>query len=152
MYIIQGKIWPTWHVCFPRQSTYVRRTLPAGGPRTWQPFIQSSTNLNRSTAPEKKGYWHNPQHASRSIRGSVPSFSPTTANGAVGEKSSFCWQPTIRLTGPISPVCDRYVQYLLTGTNPSVLNWYRRGLPHRKPRNSHNTLPVLLFRGFHWST
>jgi hypothetical protein len=30
-----------------------------------------------------------------------------------GEKSSFCWQPTTRLTGPISPACDRYIQYLL---------------------------------------
>jgi hypothetical protein len=27
-----------------------------------------------------------------------------------------------QLTGPISPACDRYVRYLLTGTNPSVLN------------------------------
>jgi hypothetical protein len=32
-----------------------------------------------------------------------------------GEKSSYCWQPTTRLTGPISPACDRYVQYLLAG-------------------------------------
>jgi hypothetical protein len=26
-----------------------------------------------------------------------------------------------QLSGPISPTCDRYVQYLLTGTNPSSL-------------------------------
>jgi hypothetical protein len=45
-----------------------------------------------------------------------------------GEKSSFCWHPTTRLTMPISSACDRYVQYLLAGTNPSVLNWHRRGL------------------------
>jgi hypothetical protein len=56
-----------------------------------------------------------------------------------------------RLTGPISLACDRYIQYLLTGTNPLVLNRHRRGLPHRKPQNSHNTLPALSFRGFHWS-
>jgi hypothetical protein len=36
-----------------------------------------------------------------------------------------------QLTGPITPACDRYVQYLLVGTNPSVLNRHRRGLPHR---------------------
>jgi hypothetical protein len=36
-----------------------------------------------------------------------------------------------QLTGPISPACDRYVWYLLTGTNPSVLNRHRRGLPHK---------------------
>jgi hypothetical protein len=45
-----------------------------------------------------------------------------------GKKSSFCWQPTTRLTEPISPACDRYVQYLLVGANPSVLNRHRRGL------------------------
>jgi hypothetical protein len=45
-----------------------------------------------------------------------------------GKKSSFCWQLTTRFTGPISPACDRYVQYLLTGANPSVLNRHRRGL------------------------
>jgi hypothetical protein len=33
-----------------------------------------------------------------------------------------------RLTGPISPACDRYIQYLLTGANPSVLNQHRQGL------------------------
>jgi hypothetical protein len=45
-----------------------------------------------------------------------------------GKKSSFCWQPTTRLTGPISPTCDRYIQYLLMGANPSVLNRDRWGL------------------------
>jgi hypothetical protein len=44
-----------------------------------------------------------------------------------GEKSSFCWQPTTRLIGSILPVCDRYVQYLLTGTNHPILNRHRRG-------------------------
>jgi hypothetical protein len=32
-----------------------------------------------------------------------------------GEKSSFYWQLTTRLTGPTSPARDRYVQYLLAG-------------------------------------
>jgi hypothetical protein len=45
-----------------------------------------------------------------------------------GEKSSFCWDPTTSLTGPKSPACDRYVQYLLTGANRSVLNRHRWGL------------------------
>jgi hypothetical protein len=43
-------------------------------------------------------------------------------------KPSICWWQTTRLTGPISPVCDQYVQYLLAGANPSVINWHRRGL------------------------
>jgi hypothetical protein len=45
-----------------------------------------------------------------------------------GEKTNFCWQPATRLTGPITPICDRYIQYLLAGANSSVLNWHRRGL------------------------
>jgi hypothetical protein len=45
-----------------------------------------------------------------------------------GKKSNFCWQPTTRLTGHISPACDRYVQYLLVGANSSVLNRHRRGI------------------------
>jgi hypothetical protein len=64
--------------------------------------------------------------------------------------STYQWHTT-RLTGHVSLACDWYVQYLLTGTNPSVLNRYRWELPHKKPRNGHNTLPALPFWGFHWS-
>jgi hypothetical protein len=45
-----------------------------------------------------------------------------------GCKPSSCRWPTIRLTGPISSKCDWYVQYLLTGANPSVHNQHRWGL------------------------
>jgi hypothetical protein len=45
-----------------------------------------------------------------------------------GEKSSFCWRPTTKLTRPTPPACDWYVQYLLAGANQMVLNWHRRGL------------------------
>jgi hypothetical protein len=43
-------------------------------------------------------------------------------------KPSFCWWQATRLTGPISPACDRYVQYLLAGANSSILNQHRKGL------------------------
>jgi hypothetical protein len=33
-----------------------------------------------------------------------------------------------QLTGSITPACDRHVQYLLTGANPSVLNRHMWGL------------------------
>jgi hypothetical protein len=33
-----------------------------------------------------------------------------------------------QLTGPISPACDQYVQYMLVGANPSVFNQHRQGL------------------------
>jgi hypothetical protein len=45
-----------------------------------------------------------------------------------GEKLSFCWHPTTRLTRPISPTCNQYIQYLLTGADLLVLNRHRRGL------------------------
>jgi hypothetical protein len=35
-------------------------------------------------------------------------------------------------TGPISPACYQYVQYLLMGANPSVLNRHRQGLQPRR--------------------
>jgi hypothetical protein len=33
-----GETWYTRYVCFSYQSTYATHTLPADGPRTWQPF------------------------------------------------------------------------------------------------------------------
>jgi hypothetical protein len=105
---------PTYASC--RRSPYVAT------------FLESSTEWSRPTASEKKGSWHNPQHAGWPICGSVPSFSPETTNEVVGAKPSIYQWPATRLTGIISPACDRYVQYLLTGANPSVLNWHRRGL------------------------
>jgi hypothetical protein len=43
-------------------------------------------------------------------------------------KPSIYWRHATRLTGPISPAYDQYVQYLLTRVNPSVFNRHRRGL------------------------
>jgi hypothetical protein len=76
----------------------------------------------------EKGSQNNPQCADWPICESVPSFSSEPTNEAVGAKPSIYWQPATRLTGPISPACDRYVQYLLAGANPSVLNRHRRRL------------------------
>jgi hypothetical protein len=41
------------------------------------------------------------------------------------------------------PACTRYVQYLLTEVNPSVLNWHRRGATILEVSAFHNTLPDL---------
>jgi hypothetical protein len=62
------------------------------------------------------------------IRGSVHNFSPEPANEAAGAKPSIYQRLATRLTRPISPACDRYVHYLLTGANQTVLNWHRWGL------------------------
>jgi hypothetical protein len=62
-----------------------------------------------------------------------------------GENPSFCWQLASRLIAPISPTCDRYVQYLFAGTNPSVLNRHRWGLqPWRCQLATHHspTFPI----------
>jgi hypothetical protein len=59
------------------------------------------------------------------IRESIPIFSPEPANKAVGAKPNIYQRPATRLTGPVTPVCNRYVQYLLVGANRMVLNRYR---------------------------
>jgi hypothetical protein len=49
-----------------------------------------------------------------------------------------------QLTGPITPACDQYVQYLLTGANPSVLNRHRWGLQSWRCRlSTHHSLTFL---------
>jgi hypothetical protein len=45
-----------------------------------------------------------------------------------GESQNIYQQLATWLTGPISPACDRYIQYLLAGANSSVLNRHKRGL------------------------
>jgi hypothetical protein len=62
------------------------------------------------------------------IHGSVPSFSPELANEAVGAKPIIYRRPATRLTSPISPTCDWYIQYLLVWANRTVVNRHRRGL------------------------
>jgi hypothetical protein len=60
-----------------------------------------------------------------------------------GRKPSSWWWPTTRFTGPISPVCDRYVQYLLMGANWTVLNRHRRVLQPWRYRLTTYPLPDL---------
>jgi hypothetical protein len=127
MYNLQGKTWPTRHTLFiltlhmVQDHTYL----------TWSTY----SNLSYS----RQQIWTDPLHlrrrapdiihntlANRST-GSYPPSLPQQPMEQWG-KSSFCWQPTTRLIGTISPACDRYVQYLLVRVNPSVLNWHRRGL------------------------
>jgi hypothetical protein len=108
------------HICHSytsyQQSPYV------------QPFVKSSTELNRSTIPEKKGSYPNPQHADWLIHGSIPSFSLTTDIEAVEKSQAFVGSKLHQFTRPISPPCDQYIQYLIAGANPSVLNRHRCGL------------------------
>jgi hypothetical protein len=53
-----------------------------------------------TTAPEKKGSWHNPQHADWLIRGSVPSFSSKPTNEALGLCQASIEDKLLGLLGP----------------------------------------------------
>jgi hypothetical protein len=104
-------------------------------------FHESSTELSRPTTSEKKGSRYNPQCAGWPIHRSVPSFSLEPTNEVAGAKPTIYRWPATRLTGPISPACDRYIQYLLTGANPSVLNQHGRELqPWRCQLFTYNSL------------
>jgi hypothetical protein len=127
LYTLQGKIRPT------------RSTLSMLSPR----MVHNHTYLTRSTyrnlSYSHQQIWTDPLHprkrAPETIHSTTvirsaslyPASLPQQLKSS-GEKSSTYWQPTTRLTGPISPACDRYIQYLLAGANRTVLNRHRRGL------------------------
>jgi hypothetical protein len=82
IYTLQGKTRPTRHVRFPRQSTYAQRTLPVGGPRTWQPFMSHQQGwtdalLSRKSAPDSTS------QPDGVVHGTHLSFSPNTATEVV---------------------------------------------------------------------
>jgi hypothetical protein len=109
---------------------YVWCMLPAVSPHTWQPFISRQQRWTDTTAPEKKC---SRLHLSAQLSGPrVPS--PNPANETVGLSQASVDSRLLGLLGPQTPACDWYVQYLLPGTNPSVLNRHRQGLPHRNLR------------------
>jgi hypothetical protein len=125
MYTIQGKIWCTWHIHFPRQSTYATRTLSVGGLHTLQPFTSHQQHWMEPTAPDKKCSRHNPQHTGWLIHRSATQFlfqdNHWSSNGSQASVDNMLYQ----FTKP-TPACDRYVQYLLMEANPSVLNRHKR--------------------------
>jgi hypothetical protein len=140
MYTLQGKTRPIWHVRYPRQSTYARHTIPVGSSHMWQPFTKSSTAMDRATALKKKGSRHNPQRQLTDPQVHTQ-FVSRASHWSSGGKATLCRQLATRHTGLISPVCDRYVQYLLVGANPSVLNRHRRGLqPWRCQLSTYHSL------------
>jgi hypothetical protein len=78
----------------------------------------------------------------------VTSFSISHNSLRIGDRGfSHVITKLHQLTGPITLSCDQYVQYLLSGANPSVLNdtgggYSLRGvgLPHTTPRPSQLTV------------
>jgi hypothetical protein len=90
---------------------------------------KSSAGLDGCTAPEKKC---SRLHLSARLSGlwDPLQFLSQHNHWSSALKPSTCWWQTTRLTGHISPTCDRYVQYLLVGANPSVLDQHRWGLQY----------------------
>jgi molybdopterin-guanine dinucleotide biosynthesis protein A len=80
----------------------------------------------------------------------VTSFLLPCDNPRVGERGFGKMVTQLhQLTGPISPACDRYVQYLFTGANRMVLNRRRRGLNlggASLPRTHFPTFPTSCLR------
>jgi hypothetical protein len=138
MYTLQGK--PDQHV------THISRLI-----RIWPStirishgpciatFRESSTGLDRCTTPEKKCSWI---HLSAWLSGpwDLPQFFSQHNRWSSAFKPSICWWQTIRLTEPISPAWDQYVQYLLVGANPSILNRHMWGYNFGGADLSHHTL------------
>jgi hypothetical protein len=91
-------------------------------------FRETPTDLDRSHCSREKGLpTQSTAHQLTDPRVHTQLLS-WASQWSRGRKTSSCWWPITRLTRPISPACDRYVQYLLTEANPSVLNRHRRGL------------------------
>jgi hypothetical protein len=107
---MQGQTRPTWYVRFPHQSTCIRHTLPAGGPRMWQPFTSHWQSWTEPLLPRKRvpDIIHSIP-ANRSV-GLYPVFLSSQPLKQ-WRKSSICRQQATSLTRLISPSCDRYVQY-----------------------------------------
>jgi hypothetical protein len=99
MYTLQGKTWPTRHVCFPHHSTYAQRTLPVGGSRTWQPFTLTQQSWTDSVLPRKSALDSTSQPG-WVIYGTCLCFSPNTTIKAVHLSQTFVDNRLLGLLGP----------------------------------------------------
>jgi hypothetical protein len=145
-------IWINAHPAWknPTNTPHASHAQSVYGPRPYVSHAVTHSNLSRSRQhiytdplpPRRRA--PSTIHSSTTVwsAGSYPASLHNSQWGS-GEKTIFCWQPATILTGPISPTCDRYVQYLLTGANPSVLNRHRRGATALKALAFQMPLPDL---------
>jgi hypothetical protein len=102
--------------------------LPTGNLRIWQPFTMTQQSWTDPTAPKKKGLpTTSPAHRLTDPWVPISSFSPLTTIETIDIVMHLLTKMLHQFTGPISPACDQYIQYLVAGANPSVLNRHRRG-------------------------
>jgi hypothetical protein len=103
-------------------SVHIRLAYASSGQSPYvETFHKSSTDLDRSHCSWEKSSRHNPQHTGWPIRRSVPSLSPKPTNEVVDLSQTSVDDKLLGLLVHIT-ACDWYIQYLLTGANPSVLN------------------------------
>jgi hypothetical protein len=110
-------------------------------------FHESPTDLDGSHCSQEKGLpTQSPAHRSTDPR-VCTQFLSQANQWSSRLKPSFCrWQAT-RLTGPISPACNQYVQYLLTEANHRSLidtgggySLEGAGFPYATPQPSQPTV------------
>jgi hypothetical protein len=106
-------------------------------------FREAPTDLDRSLCSREKGLpTQSPARRLTDPRVRTQLLS-WTSQWSRGRKPSSWRCPTTKFTRPISPACDRYVQYLLMGANRTVLNQHRRGLQPWRCRLTTYPLPDL---------
>jgi hypothetical protein len=85
----------------PTNTSHAFHAQYVYGPRPYiATFCETLIDLDGSTAPEKKGSRHNPQHAGWPTRRFVPSFSPEPTNEAVGVSQAYVGDQLLGLLGP----------------------------------------------------
>jgi hypothetical protein len=118
-----GKTRYTQHVHFYASP----HTLHTDSTRTWQPFVSHQQHWMDPTAPKKKCFWYNPQPGWM-IRRFTTQFLSQDNHWSSNESQTSVDNMLHWFTGPINKACDWYVQYLLAGVNPSILNRHRHGI------------------------
>jgi hypothetical protein len=112
--------------CFSHSVCIWSKTICISDGQRIATLCESPTALDRVTAPRKRAPETIHSTPADWSRGSYPVSLPSQPTKQ-WRKSNICRRLTTRHTGPISPACNRYVQYLLTGANPLVANRHMRG-------------------------
>jgi hypothetical protein len=103
---------------------YATRTFPCRQFPYMATFYKSIWGQTRSLYPLKKSWYHEIDWLSR--RSELPHFpsrAPTVEYR--GKKFGQVVMKLLDLLGPVYPACNRYVQCLLMGANPLVLNRHK---------------------------
>jgi hypothetical protein len=91
---------PTNTTCTLPTLVHIRqRTLPAGGPRTWQSFASHQQRWTNPNAPKKKGSRHNPQPDWVICR-SATQFLSQHSHWSCNESQTFVDSRLLGLPGP----------------------------------------------------